>query len=128
MILPWMLYSCTIAVLLALAAWPLESVVRQRGWPVRGLWSLSLLGSLLLPLLPNLLPRRSLPAAAAPSPSQEVVQTSFQAPLQWIEWAEPLRSVPAPLHSFDLDPWLLALWAISRYLNRNRSRKVRLSA
>ncbi|MDQ3523336.1 MAG: PDZ domain-containing protein [Gemmatimonadota bacterium] len=115
MILPWMLYSCTIPLLLALAASALESAVRQRGWPVRGLWTLALLGSLLLPILSTLLPtRRELPMQAAPSPVGEVNGTpAVPAPMEWVDWTVPLVSVPAPVREFNLDPWLLILWGIT---------------
>ena len=115
MILSWMLYSCTVALLFALAAWALESVVRQRGWPVRGLWSLALLGALLLPILPSLLPSQEhLPAPADPSPGDEVRQTpAAAAPMGWVEWTEPLVSVTATVRTLDFGPWLLALWGIT---------------
>jgi hypothetical protein len=49
MILRWMVYAGTIALLLGLAALVLERPMRHRGWPVRWLWAGSLAGSLLLP-------------------------------------------------------------------------------
>lgn len=112
MILPWMLYASVVALLLGLAAWVLEGVVRQREWPVRGLWVLALLGSVLVPLLAaTVLPLRG-PLPAAPPLQESAGQVLLiEAPMKWFEWPDPLGTVAAP--GAGLDRWLLVLWAFA---------------
>jgi beta-lactamase regulating signal transducer with metallopeptidase domain len=115
MILSWMLYASAVALLLALAAWTLEGVVRQHGWPVRGVWIGALLGSLLIPVLTSTLPpeRTSPVGTAAANPTAEHPRTP-SVPAVWAEWAEPLTSAAtAPARKPDLDSWILALWGIA---------------
>jgi beta-lactamase regulating signal transducer with metallopeptidase domain len=71
MILSWMIYSLVTALLCALAARVLERAVRQRGWPIRALWVGAMAASLLLPVLPRLIPDRA-PAATPPAPATAV--------------------------------------------------------
>lgn len=110
MILSWMLYACTLALLLAMTAASLETVVRQRGWPVRGLWVGALLGSVLLPLLAMLLPRRGFEFSARSVPAASETPTRAQIP--W-EGVGPIRTLPAEAPPFDPDPWLLGLWFLA---------------
>lgn len=111
MILPWMLYAGAVALLLGLAATSLETVIRQRGWPVRGLWLATLTASVLLPLLVAVLPREAAQPSASASiarsaPSVLVEQTSP-------EWWDPAQALPVVDSSFDPNPWLLGVWALA---------------
>lgn len=118
MMLLWMLYSSAVTLLLAVAAWILEPTIRQRGWPVRWLWALSMLGSLLLPLLAAVLPfRRALPASAPPLPHADGAQPSAPLPIaEWNFWTEPLGAVAAPARNTGINSWLLALWVLTSAL------------
>lgn len=105
MILRWMVYAATVALLLGLAALALERVVRQRGWPVRWLWAGALAGSLLLPAVMAMMPAPSV--ATRPADSATVPATDAGG-------AGVLRMDPGaavPEWSAGLDGWLLAGWA-----------------
>jgi beta-lactamase regulating signal transducer with metallopeptidase domain len=113
MILSWMLYASLIALLLSLAAWALEGVVRQRGGPVRGVWTAALIVSLALPAVALVVRPVSESAAVASAPGLAAAPAPVAAAtLVWTEWTEPLASAAAAVHRKrpDLDPWLLALW------------------
>lgn len=116
MILPWMLYASVTSLLVALAALILEGAVRQRRWPIRGLWVMALATSLTLPLLGAALPPdRDSPAPSA-GPAGEPSELSSAAPVSrdWIAWTEPLSAVAAvPGERRDVDPWLLSVWGIT---------------
>jgi TonB family protein len=105
MILYWMLYCTVVALLLGVAAVSLERVVRQRGVQVRGLWAAALVGSAVLPAAAYLLDARR--AALALSRATPLPQAGSEVRAGWL--MDPFAAVPEP--AFDLDPWLLALWA-----------------
>jgi beta-lactamase regulating signal transducer with metallopeptidase domain len=107
MILPWMLYACATALFLGLAAASLETVVRERGWPVRGLWAAAMLGSSLVPFLAVY----SLPPPTAPTSiarqslgSGESLNSSAQ-----ITW-DSAPAIPSGIGAFDPDLWLFGFW------------------
>jgi beta-lactamase regulating signal transducer with metallopeptidase domain len=112
MMLSWMVYALLVTLLLAFAAWALEEVVRQRGWPVRGVWVLALLGSFATPLVAGLLPPRRSASAPAPPPVGEAAPATVSEPRpEWTQWTTaPLAAVPAPAQDSRLDRWLGALW------------------
>jgi TonB family protein len=108
MILRWMVYAGTVALLLGLAALALERVVRQRGRPVRWLWAGALAGSLLLPAAVATVPApsragRSAGAASASATAQEGTGGTGA-------WRMDPGGV-VPRWGARLDGWLLAGWA-----------------
>lgn len=111
----WMLYSAGVALLLGVAAHLLEGAVRQRNWPIRGLWIGAVAGSLLLPALALLIPAgssASAPAAVryveAPAPQTATVDPTL--PPAAVTGSRP---VAASRGSLDLDPWLVGAWGIA---------------
>jgi bla regulator protein BlaR1 len=105
MILRWMVYAGTVALLLGLAALALERVVRQRGWPVRWLWAGTLAGSLLLPTLMASIPAPSLAHALATPVAPSAAGASGA-----VAWRMDPGAVVAGWGA-GLDGWLLAGWA-----------------
>lgn len=108
MILRWMVYAATVSLLLGLAALALERVVRQRGWPVRWLWTGALGGSLLLPAAMAMMPAPSVATRLAGSPAAPSAAGGGGA----VVW----RMDPAvivPDGGAGLDGWLLAGWAVA---------------
>ena len=92
MIVSWMLYGAAVALLFGVAASALERVVRQRGWPVRGLWAGAMLASLMLPGL-------ALVAARAPQPAAPVLAPV--APTGEAGWLDPLGAMPTAPTGLD---------------------------
>jgi beta-lactamase regulating signal transducer with metallopeptidase domain len=111
MILSWMLYASVIALLLALAAASLETVVCQQGRPTRWLWTGSMAGSLFLPVITaSLAPPPSSPASTAPSATNAAAQEGVGvSSVEWLMSAQPLAAVMPS--SFNPDPWLVGFWA-----------------
>jgi hypothetical protein len=107
MILSWMLYVCATALFLGLAAAILETVVRERGWPVRGLWAGALIGSFVIPFMA---PFGSPWGDAPPAPARESFGSdqSLIPPVQ-NSWDAAL-AVQNRITPFDPDPWLVGLW------------------
>jgi Zn-dependent protease with chaperone function len=111
MIPSWMLYSVTLALLLGLAAASLETVVRQRDWPVRWLWVSALFGSVVLPVLAIVRPHREPSISATPLPALPAPSVSG-GPI-WRDGLESARSFPATVSAFDPGPWLVGAWALA---------------
>jgi hypothetical protein len=99
-----MLHATALAFLLGLAAATLETTVRRRDRPVRGLWIAAGLGTVLLSALPMLLPERgsALDVRLIPAPALDAA-----ARLPWP------RAYPGSATPFDAEPWLLAMWGIA---------------
>lgn len=106
MILRWMVYAGTVALLLGLAALALERAVRQRGWPVRWLWVGALAGSLLLPAAAAILPAVSERPPGSPAAS---VAAGTGGAVVWR--MDPGAAVPR--WGAGLDGWLLAGWGVA---------------
>lgn len=110
MILSWMIYTLVSTLLLGLAARSLEQMAWQRGWPLRGVWVLALLGSLLLSVLALVTP-----SVEGPGP-QDTVLGAGAAPADaldpWMGWTELLTASTVTLWSVQLSALLWALWAI----------------
>lgn len=114
MILLWMLYTVAITLLLGLSALCLEGVVRQRMWPIRGLWVGALLGSMLLPVLAIFFPPTD------PVSPPDVVSSPQSAPTS-DAGALQLPAAVADLDigtsvGIDLDAWLLGMWGVGSAL------------
>ena len=103
MILAWMLYASAVALLLGMAAACAETVVRARRAPVRGVWLIALLGSVLIPAAAALLP------AWGSAPFRSPVLPGAAA-----DAAQPSKIVA--LASFAPDRWLLGAWGLASAL------------
>jgi hypothetical protein len=113
MILPWMIYTGIATLLMGLAARSLEHAAWQRGWPLRGIWVLALLGSLLLSALAIISPSGSgvgrqgvAEAEGAPSGAPD------DALAQWLGWTEPLSASTASMWNAEISTWLLVFWVM----------------
>src|SRR5688500_5785394 len=60
----WLVYALVVSVLVTLAAYAIEAVLRLLGRPARGAWAGAMFGSLVLPAVLPLLPR---PAVTPPA-------------------------------------------------------------
>jgi beta-lactamase regulating signal transducer with metallopeptidase domain len=99
MILLWMVYAATVAVLFGAGALALENVVRQRGWPIRWLWLGALVGSTLIP---------TILAIDSPARAADGVSASESAGRLVLQ-LDPAAVVPSV--SADIDAFLVGAWA-----------------
>ncbi|CAN5702228.1 hypothetical protein BH23GEM8_BH23GEM8_10880 [soil metagenome] len=113
MILAWMIYTSVATLMMGLAARSLEQAAWQRGWPVRGVWVLALLGSLLLSALALITPSGS---GAGRQDNAPAAGASGAAPgdalVPWFGWTEPLSASTAWVWNAEIFTWLLTFWII----------------